>query len=157
MLNIRTATVDDSGLVLEFIRELADYEKMLDDVVATLADINTAIEDHQISVLIADWNGKPAGFAFYFFNFSTFTCKPGLYLEDLFVKPDYRGHSIGKALLSKLAEIALDSDCSRLEWMVLDWNKPAINFYRKLGAESLDGWTKFRLDGDQLNALTKQT
>ncbi len=153
MLNIRHASIDDATMVLEFIRELADYEKMLDEVVATVADISAAIQSQKISVLMAEWDKTPAGFAFYFYNFSTFTSKPGLYLEDLFVKPEYRDHGIGKALLQHLATIALNHHCTRMEWMVLNWNTPAIEFYKRMGAYPLDDWTKFRLDGDQLRDL----
>lgn len=156
MLNIRHASIDDAAMVLEFIRELADYEKMLDEVVATTADITEAIQSQKISVLIAEWGKAPAGFAFYFYNFSTFTSKPGLYLEDLFVKPEYRSHGIGKALLQQLASIALSHHCTRMEWMVLGWNTPAIEFYRSLGARPLDGWNKFRLEGDPLMGLAEQ-
>jgi len=155
MLTLRTAKPDDANQILDFIRALAEYEQLLHEVVATIDDVNQAINSQTVGIQIAEWNGQPAGYALYCFNFSTFMCRPGLYLEDLFVKPEFRGKGIGKALLTKLADIAVNENCTRMEWMVLDWNNPAIEFYKNLGAEPLSGWTKFRLTGDALIKLSK--
>ncbi len=152
---IRPATRADIPLILEFIRALADYEKMSDAVEATEAQLaeNLFGDSPQAEVLIAEWAGEPAGFALYFHNFSTFRGKRGLYLEDLFVKPEFRGKGIGKALLKKLANIALERDCGRFEWAVLDWNTPAIDFYESMGARVVDEWKICRVDGDALKKL----
>lgn len=138
-----------------FIRDLAEYEKLLDDVIATPDDIERALFAPQPRVFcdIAEWDGKPAGFALWFYNFSTFRGRHGIYLEDLFVKPAFRGHGIGKALLVNLARRALTEGCARVEWSVLDWNKPSIEFYKSLGAVPLEEWTIFRLTGDALQKL----
>ena len=146
---IRSATADDVPLVLAFIRDLAAYEKLLSDVVATEESLRRTLFGGQPAgqVVIAEVAGQPAGFALYFFNYSTFLAQPGLYLEDLFVKPEFRGHGVGKALLLQLARIANARGCGRMEWAVLDWNEPAKGFYRRLGAVPLDDWRVMRLTG----------
>jgi len=154
MLNIRPATCADAPLIATLVRELADYEKLLPDAKATAADFLRELEapNPVIHVLIAEWDGEPAGFALYFFNFSTFVGRPGLYLEDLFVKPALRSHGIGRALLRELARIARQRNCGRMEWAVLDWNEPAIGFYKRLGATVMPDWRVCRLSGDSLAA-----
>ena len=154
-LRLRPATAADATLVMSFIRDLAAYEKLLDDVIATPADIESALFAPQPRVFcdIAEWDGVAAGFALWFYNFSTFRGRHGIYLEDLFVKPVFRGHGIGKALLVNLAQRAVREGCARVEWSVLDWNEPSINFYKSLGAVPLDEWTIFRLTGDALQSL----
>ena len=149
---IRPATIADVPLVLAFIRDLATYEKLLADVVATEESLRLTLFGRQPAahVVIAEVAGQPAGFALYFFNYSTFLARPGLYLEDLFVKPEFRGHGIGKALLLHLARIANERGCGRMEWAVLDWNEPAKGFYRRLGAVQLDDWRVMRLTGAAL-------
>lgn len=156
---IRNATLADIPLVMELIRALADYEKLSDRVTATPELIEQALFGPRplAECLIAEADGEAAGFALFFHNFSTFIGKPGIYLEDLFVKPEFRGRGLGKALLARLAQIAVDRDCGRMEWAVLDWNEPSIKFYRALGAESLDDWEIFRLTGDALAALATST
>ena len=149
---IRPATVADVPLILEFIRDLADYEKLLHEVEATAAQLRATLFGaapvaHCVLAFVDD---APAGFALYFFSYSTFLAKPGLYLEDLFVKPAHRGSGLGKALLLHLAQLANLRGCGRMEWSVLDWNQPAIDFYRRLGAVPKDGWTVFRLTGPAL-------
>ncbi len=155
---IRSATRSDCGLVLELIRELADYEKLAHQVVATEATIEQELfgPNSAAEVIIGDVKHQPVGFALFFQNFSTFLGKRGIYLEDLFVRPEYRGQGYGKSLLSCLANIAIDRGCGRLEWAVLDWNKPAIDFYNSLGAESMDQWIINRLTGDKLKQLAEQ-
>lgn len=154
-LLIRNAVREDAALILRFIRALAVYERLEDSVVADEEKIlRTLFGDKPYAeVLIAEWNGEPAGFALFFHNYSTFLAKPGIYLEDLFVDPAFRGKGIGKALLSSLARMAVDRDCGRLEWSVLDWNEPAIGFYKKLGAVPMDEWTIFRVTGTALTDL----
>lgn len=154
-LRIRPATRDDVGLVLQFIRELAEYEKLAQYVTATEADIDEAMfgDDPSCRVLIAEFDGSAAGFALFFRNFSTFVGRPGFYLEDLFVRPDFRGHGIGKALLASLAALAEKESIRRIDWAVLDWNEPAIGFYERLGARPLSDWRIFRLTGDPLTRL----
>jgi GNAT superfamily N-acetyltransferase len=155
MLNIRPATGADAPLIATLVRELADYEKLLPDARATAADFLRELEapNPVIRVLIAEWNGEPAGFALYFFNFSTFVGRPGLYLEDLFVRPALRSHGIGRALLRALARIAKDRDCGRMEWAVLDWNEPALRFYQSLGARQLNEWIVHRLTPVEIDKL----
>ena len=140
---------------MAFIRDLAEYEKLLDDVIATPADIERALFAPLPRVFcdIAAWDGVPAGFALWFYNFSTFRGRHGIYLEDLFVKPVFRGNGIGKALLVGLAQRAVKEGCARVEWSVLDWNESSINFYKSLGAVPLDEWTIFRLTGEPLQSL----
>ncbi len=157
-LNIRTARPGDSPLVLQFIEELAVYEKLADAAVASVADMDRALfcASPKAFALIAEWDGEPCGFALYFFNFSTFVGKHGVYLEDLFVRESHRGKGIGKALLARLARIAKENDCGRFEWSVLDWNAPAIDFYKSLGAVAMDEWTIYRLAGDALDTLARE-
>ncbi len=158
MLAIRRAEPKDCGLILGFIRELAAYEKLLEACVATEDELRMHLfgEHPRAEVLIAEWDQQPVGFALFFHNFSTFLAKPGLYLEDLYVRPDQRGRGIGKALLITLARLAVARGCGRLEWSVLDWNEPSIDFYRALGARPMDDWTVFRLDGSALAELSKK-
>ena len=155
-LQIRSAVREDVGTILHFIRSLAIYEKLLDDVVADEEKLMRTLfgERPYAEVLIAEWQGNPAGFALFFHNYSTFLAKPGIYLEDLFVDPEYRGKGIGKALLIALARLARERDCGRVEWSVLDWNEPAIGFYKSLGAVPMDEWTIFRVTGPALPKLS---
>ncbi len=155
---IRPAVVADAGLILAFIRELAEYEKLSHEAVADEAGLAAQLfgEHPRAEVLIAEVDGAPAGFALFFHNFSTFVGKPGLYLEDLFVRPAFRGLGLGKRLMLRLAQIAVERDCGRFEWSVLDWNQPAIDFYRSLGATGMDEWTVQRVAGDALQALAAQ-
>jgi GNAT superfamily N-acetyltransferase len=152
---IREAVPGDAGLIHRFICDLAAYERLLHEVKATPESLAARLFGPRpyAEVLIAEADDQPVGFALYFHNFSTFEGKPGIYLEDLFVDPHARGLGIGKALLSRLAQIALERDCARLEWWVLDWNTPSIAFYRSLGARAMDDWTVYRLDGEPLYAL----
>jgi len=153
---IRPATPDDLDTIITFIRELAEYEKEPEAVVLDRETFRRQVFEEQAArVLIAeeDETGRPVGFALYFFNFSTWLGRRGLYLEDLFVRPSERGKGHGKALLRELARIALANDCGRMEWWVLDWNAPAIGFYQSLGAVPMDEWTVFRLTGEPLAAL----
>ena len=154
-LRIAPAREADVPLVLAFIRKLAEYEKLAQQAVATEADIRSALFGARPAAecAIAWLGGEPAGFALYFQNFSTFAGRPGLYLEDLFVDPPFRGQGIGKALLLYLARLARERGCARLEWAVLDWNQPAIDFYRGLGAVPLEQWTVFRVEGEALDRL----
>ena len=155
LLSIRPATIDDVPLIRALIAELAEYERLADAAVATDDDLRAQLFGAQpaAEVLIGEVDGEPAGFALFFHNFSTFLGKRGLYLEDLFVRPAFRGSGLGKHLMATLARIAVQRDCGRFEWSVLDWNAPAIGFYRKLGATGLDEWTVQRLEGDALHAL----
>jgi GNAT superfamily N-acetyltransferase len=154
-LSLRFATAADVPQILTFINALAEYEKLAHEVVATedsLAD--TLFSDRPYAeVVLAELDGKPVGFALFFHNYSTFLGRPGLYLEDLFVTPPARGKGVGKALLSCLARLARERRCGRLEWWVLDWNEPAIRFYKSLGATPMDEWTVFRVTGDALDKL----
>ncbi|MEN3368932.1 MAG: hypothetical protein V7609_1075 [Verrucomicrobiota bacterium] len=152
---IRTASEADVPIILSLIRELADYERAPDAVVATENGLRKVLFGAQRSaeVLLALENGDPVGFAVYFYNFSTWLGRPGLYLEDLFVRPNVRGKGYGRALLERLAQIAQERGCGRMEWAVLDWNDPAIQFYRKLGAEPMNEWTVFRLTQDGIAKL----
>nr|WP_292741009.1 GNAT family N-acetyltransferase [Methanobrevibacter sp.] len=153
----RFAEKKDTGIILEFIRDLAIYEKMLDEVVATEELLNEWLFEKNIAeVIFVLEDDVEVGFALFFHNFSTFLGKAGIYLEDLFVKPEYRGKGYGKALIEKLAEITVERDCGRLEWCCLDWNQPSIDFYLSLGAKPLDDWTTFRLTGDTLTDLSKK-
>lgn len=155
-LGFRNAQRNDVGLILQFIRELADYEKMLSEVVADEATLEEWIFDKQKAEVIFALEGKKeVGFALYFHNFSTFLGRAGIYLEDLYVKPEYRGKGYGKAILKKLASIAVERGCGRLEWWCLDWNKPSIDFYRSLGAEPMDDWTVYRIAGETLTNLAE--
>ncbi len=152
---IRNAEESDTATLLALIRELAEYEKMLSDVVTTEGTLRQSLfsENATAEALIAEYDREPIGFAVFFHNFSTFLGKRGLYLEDLFIKPEFRGKGFGKALLSHLAQIAVDRNCGRFEWAVLDWNESAIGFYKKLSAEPMDEWTVFRLSGEALEKL----
>ncbi len=152
---IREATEEDVPLILSLIRELAEYEKLSDEVVATEDGLQDSLfgERRYAEVLIAEHDGAPAGFALFFHNFSTFLGKPGLYLEDLYVKPAFRGAGIGKKLLVSLASLAKGRGCGRLEWWVLDWNEPSIGFYMKLGAVPMEDWTVYRVTGQALEDL----
>jgi GNAT superfamily N-acetyltransferase len=149
------ATEHHVGLILQMIRDLAEYERMSDQVVATEAGLREVLfgPKPQAEVLIAYAGDRPAGFALFFHNFSTFVGRRGLYLEDLFVRPEFRGLGIGRRLLTELARIAVDRGCGRFEWSVLDWNAPAIGFYEKLGAQMMREWRIFRLTGDALKQL----
>jgi GNAT superfamily N-acetyltransferase len=155
LLSIRPSTEDDVPLILDFIRALADYEKMSGEVSATEADLRESLfgDRHAAECILAFWKGEPAGFAVYFHNYSTFLGRAGLYLEDLFVRPEFRGHGIGKSLLLHLVEVAKKRKCGRFEWAVLDWNTPAIEFYKRLGARTMDEWTIFRMDEKTLEDL----
>lgn len=154
---IRPATPADVGQILTFIRALASYEREPDAVTATEEDLlrHGFGESPYYQCVIADHQGKPAGFALYFFDYSTWLGRPGLYLEDIFVDPPYRGLGIGKALLQRLAAIALEKGCARLKWEVLDWNQPAIDFYQAMGAEFLDAWRNVRVSGEALRRLAE--
>jgi GNAT superfamily N-acetyltransferase len=154
-ITIRPASRDDVPLVMQFIRDLAHYERLEHEVSASEAQLREALfgERRYAEVVFACVSGKPEGFALFFHNFSTFKGRPGIYLEDLFVRPEARGRGIGKRLLAYLARTAVERDCARLEWAVLDWNEPSIGFYRSLGAAPMDEWTVFRLTGERLALL----
>ena len=156
-ITIRPATVEDVALILNFIKGLAVYEKLLHEVVATEEKLRETLfgEKPYAEVQIGLFDGEPVGFALFFHNYSTFLGQPGLYLEDLFVLPEHRGKGVGKALLVHLAKIAVDRNCGRMEWSVLDWNTPAIDFYRSLGAVPMEGWTVNRLTGKSLELVAK--
>lgn len=151
-LTIRTANKDDTATIFHFIKELAIYEKEPEAVTATLDDIETSIfgPDSTVEGLICEHEGKPIGFAVYFYNYSTWLGKNGLYLEDLYVSPDFRGLGAGKALLKTLAQKAVKENCGRFEWSVLDWNTPSIQFYESIGAKPKSGWIGYQLTGDTL-------
>lgn len=156
MLTIRTARPEDVPTLLGFIRALADYEHMTDDVVATEALLRAWIfEKGCAEALLAEDGGEAVGFALFFHNFSTFLGRAGIYLEDLFVPPAYRGRGYGKALLKRLAAIAVERGCGRLEWSCLDWNAPSIAFYRSMGAQPMEGWTVYRLTGETLQSAAQ--
>ena len=144
-------------MVFSFIRDLAEYERLLDDVVATPDDVARALfaEHPRVFCDIAEWNGEAAGFALWFYNFSTFRGRHGIYLEDLFVRPAFRGKGIGKALLANLAKRAVEEGCARVEWWVLNWTDPSIKFYESLGAIAMEEWTVFRLTGEALKRLAR--
>jgi len=156
--SIRSATIDDVPLILAFIKELAEYEKLAHEVVATEAILKETLFGNKAhaETIIGYLNDKPVSFALFFHNFSTFLGRPGLYLEDLFVKPEARGFGIGKQMLNHLAKLAKERNCGRLEWWVLDWNKPAIDFYHRIGAKPMDEWTVFRVTGQSLEDLASQ-
>jgi len=157
-LKIRTATKDDSGLILDFIRRLAEYEKLSAEVSAGEEDIRESLfgPDPAAHVILAEVDGVPAGFALFFTSFSTFLGRPGIWLEDLFVLPEYRGRGIGGKLLAHLAALVSERGWGRLEWAVLDWNKDAAAFYRGLGAEPQEEWTTWRLSGEKLEKLARR-
>ncbi|PNS08923.1 GNAT family N-acetyltransferase [Solilutibacter silvestris] len=152
---IRPAVAADVPLILDLIRALGEYEWLAHEVVATEAGLHAQLfgKKPAAEVLIGEVDGQPAGFALFFHNFSTFLGQPGLYLEDLFVRPEHRGSGLGKALMAELARIAIERDCGRFEWSVLDWNQPAIDFYRTLGAVGMDEWTVQRVSGAALRKL----
>ncbi|MDN3275312.1 GNAT family N-acetyltransferase [Frankia sp. RB7] len=154
-LSIRRARPDEAGLVLDFVRELAAYEKLSHEVEATEVMIADALfgDDPRLFCAIVEWNGEPVGFAVWFLNFSTFSGRHGIYLEDLYVRPSHRGKGLGKALLVYLAKECVDNGWSRLQWAVLDWNAPSIAFYKSLGAVMLDDWTLCRVSGPALTRL----
>jgi len=156
-LSIRPARPGEAGLAFGFVRELAEYEKLTPEVEATEAMIDAALFGPEPRVFcdFAEWDDAPVGFALWFLNFSTFSGRSGIYLEDLFVRPAFRGKGIGKALLSHLARLGIENRCARLQWSVLDWNAPSIAFYRSLGAELMDEWTLCRVHGSALTALAK--
>ena len=153
--HLRRAEKKDVPIILDFIKALAEYEKLSDMVVATEDLLSeTLFGERKVAEVILGYEGeKPAAFALFFHNYSTFLGKPGIYLEDLFIKPEFRRKGYGKLLLSELARLTVERKCGRLEWSVLDWNTPAIDFYKSLGAYSMDGWTTFRMTGDALQKL----
>ncbi len=159
LLRIDPATPADIPLILALIRELADYEKLSDAVVATEAVLDRALfrDPPYAEAVVARMDGEPVGFALYFHTFSTFLAQPGLYLEDLYVRPAYRGKGYGRRLLAHLARIAVERDCGRFEWSVLDWNELAIRSYRRAGAVPMDEWTVWRLTGEPLRRLADET
>ncbi|WP_256557777.1 GNAT family N-acetyltransferase [Marinobacterium sedimentorum] len=154
-MKIRQATVEDAGLILRFVRELAAYEKAEHEVVATAADIESSLfgPGSSAQALICELDNEPIGYAVYFFNYSTWLGRHGLYLEDLYLSPEHRGTGAGKALLKHLAQVAVAKGCGRFEWSVLDWNEPAIRFYQSIGARPQDEWVGYRLSGDALEAF----
>lgn len=158
MLNIRSAKVNDVGLILQFIRDLAEYEREPQSVTATEADLvrDGFGADPKFRVVIAEWDGKPAGFALFFYNYSTWQGRPGLYLEDLFVRPEFRGDGIGKTLLVHLARLAVQENCGRFQWQVLDWNTPSIRFYESLGAKVMKEWLTMRVEGEAIKRLADE-
>jgi GNAT superfamily N-acetyltransferase len=152
---IKPATIDDVPLILSFIKELAAYEKLIHEVVATEDILRETLfsEDTNAKVIIGYLDQVPVSFALYFYNFSTFLGRPGIYLEDLFVKPEARGNGIGQKMLTYLARLAKSKKCGRLEWWVLDWNESAIGFYKRIGAKAMDEWTVYRVTGQALDDL----
>ena len=155
---LRKATVEDCPLILSFIRELADYEKLLHEVIASVETLEESLfgEVAYAQSVIGEHQGTAVGYALFFHNFSTFTGRPGIYLEDLYVQPHMRGQGFGKCLLAYLARLAVDKGCTRVEWSVLDWNEPSIQFYRSIGAAPMDEWTVQRLDGEALARFAKE-
>ena len=155
MLEIKAASIDDVPLIFSFIKKLAEYEKLLDEVVATEDGLREVLfgERRYAETVIAYSHNESVGFALFFHNFSTFVGKPGIYLEDLFVDPAHRGKGYGKALLAHLAKLAQERNCGRLEWAVLNWNQPSIEFYESLGAKPMNEWTVYRLTGEALENL----
>ncbi|MHC4695070.1 MAG: GNAT family N-acetyltransferase [Planctomycetota bacterium] len=156
-LRLRFATEADTKSILDFIKALAEYERLAHEVVTDEESLRESLfKGRKVAeVVIADYYNEPAGFALFFHNYSTFLGKPGLYLEDLFVKPEFRGNGIGRELLSCMARIAVDRGCGRLEWWVLDWNESAIRFYKNLGGQPMDEWTVFRVTDDALTRLAE--
>lgn len=152
--NLRLATIDDTDLVLDFIKELAEYEHMSDQVVATPELLKDTIFDQKkAEVIIAEYDDKPVGFALFFHNYSTFLGRPGIYLEDLYVKEEMRGKGVGTRILSYLAELATERGCGRLEWSCLNWNEPSIQFYKQMSAVPMNEWTVYRLQGEALHNM----
>ena len=156
-LQIRAATIDDAPQIMQFIIELAEYEKARDEVKASVEDIEQSLfsDSATAKALICELDGKAIGFAVYFYNYSTWLGRNGIYLEDLYITPSSRGSGAGKALLKYLAKKAVDEDCGRLEWIVLDWNTPAIEFYESFGAKAQNEWIDYRLTGDALKAFAE--
>jgi GNAT superfamily N-acetyltransferase len=156
-LSLRFAQETDAELILELIRALAEFEKLSHEMVADADTLRRSLFDRRVAeVLIAEYGEAPAGFALFFHNFSTFLAKPGIYLEDLFIKPEFRGKGIGREMLAFLAKLAVERDCGRLEWAVLHWNRRAIDFYRRLDAQPLNEWTVYRLAGRALQDLSRR-
>lgn len=152
---IRFAEEKDTKLILDFIKELADYEKLLNEVVATEEILyDSLFVRKKAEVVIGEYDGNPVGFALFFYNFSTFLGKPGIYLEDLYIKPEMRGKGLGKIMLSFLGNLAIERNCGRLEWWCIDWNESSIKFYKEMGAKPMDEWTVYRVDGEALNELS---
>lgn len=151
---MRFAQQQDVGLILYFIKELANYENLLDQVVATEEILNNWLfKEKRAEVIIGEYEGEPVGFMLFFYNFSTFLGKSGLYLEDLYIEPGMRGKGLGKQMLKHLAQLAVERNCGRLEWWCLDWNEPSIKFYKKIGAVPMDEWTVYRMSGEALEKL----
>ena len=154
---IRFAEETDVKLILDFIKELADYEKLLHEVVATEEILRESLFERKAAeVIIAEYKGEPIGFALFFHNFSTFLGKPGIYLEDLYIRPEMRGRGYGKTLLAFLAKLAIERNCGRFEWWCIDWNEPSINFYKRIGAIPMDEWTVFRVNNQALINLANE-
>lgn len=155
---LRDARREDSPLILSFIRELAEYEKLSHEVVATEGDIAQSLfgPSPKAFCVIAEADGAPAGFALCFYNYSTFQGRPGIYLEDLYVRPEFRGQGIGKRFFQYLAQRALDENCGRIQWWVLDWNEPSIEFYKSMKAVPMDEWTVYRLEGQSIEDLARK-
>lgn len=152
--SLRFAKSEDAALILKFIKELAEYEKLLNEVTATEDILRESLFERKTAeVIIGEYEGKPVSFALFFYNFSTFLGRPGIYIEDLFVKPEMRGKGIGKIMLSFLAKLAIEKNCGRLEWWCLDWNLPSINFYKKMGAVPMEDWTVYRVTDKTLDRL----
>jgi GNAT superfamily N-acetyltransferase len=153
-ISLRFAEEKDIAVIMEFIRGLAEYEHLLDTVEIKEEDLKVYLfEKKLIEAVIGEYDGTPAGFALFFYNFSTFAGKPGIFIEDIFVKPEFKGRGLGKIFFSFLAKIAVERNCGRLEWSCLDWNKPSIEFYKKQGAQPLDEWTTYRITGDGIKKL----
>nr|WP_202630846.1 GNAT family N-acetyltransferase [Pallidibacillus pasinlerensis] len=154
---LRFAKEQDISLIFQFIKELAIYEKMLDEVVATEEILYESLFEKKVAeVIIAEYKEEPVGFALFFHNFSTFVGRPGLYLEDLYIKPEMRGKGFGKTILAYLAHLAVERNCGRMEWSCLDWNEPSIKFYKAMGAVPMNEWTVYRLHDQTLENLAKQ-
>ena len=154
---IRFAEKKDTKLILDFIKELADYEKLLNEVVATEEVLyDSLFVRKKAEVIIGEYEGKPVGFALFFHNFSTFLGKPGIYLEDLYIKHEMRGKGLGKIILSFLGKLAVERNCGRLEWWCIDWNEPSIKFYKEMGAKPMDEWTVYRVDDSALKDLANE-
>ena len=155
---IRSGRIEDCDIILGFIKELAEYEKLSHEVMATVDILQESLfgPTRHAETLIGEFEGSPVAYALFFHNFSTFTGRPGIYLEDIYVQPDFRGKGMGKLILSYIAKLAIERQCTRVEWSVLDWNEPSIQFYRSIGAEPLDEWTVQRLDGSALSNFAQQ-
>ena len=155
---MKLSTAEDCALILSFIQELADYEKLSHEVVATEATLAETLfgDKPYAEVTIGEYQGKAVGYSLFFHNFSTFTGRPGIYLEDIYVKPEMRAKGFGKLMLAYIAKLAVERNCTRVEWSVLDWNEPSIQFYRSIGATPMDGWTVQRLDGTELSDFAQQ-